>query len=210
MNKRLSKPPILRISALIGVILVLAAFFVVTNSRKSRPAEALSARGGEPISTLIDVPNFQQFDPQWKDKMLAKTSSTMGNYGCTVCATAMALHAKGIHLNPDELNQALNRHNGFTESGLLIWKGIENVTDGRYKIILNSNPTHKTLDRELSRGNPIIAKVLYNRSIWHWVLITGKNDLDYLIQDPLSAKGSAETMKQYPEGFFAIRYLVEK
>jgi len=64
-------------------------------------------------------------------------------------------------------------------------------------------------DRQLAAGNPVIAKVLYKDSIWHWVLITGKHGFKYLIHDPLSTEPKSETMVAYPRGIFALRW-VEK
>ncbi len=53
----------------------------------------------------------------------------------------------------------------------------------------------------------MIAKVLYENRIWHWVLITGKSATDYLIHDPLSSGSEYEPMTAYPSGIYAIRYL---
>ncbi len=119
----------------------------------------------------------------------------------------MALTSQGHEILPDQLNDELLENDGFTKSGLLIWKGVESVTNGDFGVTLNGRPTHKILDRELERSNPIIAKVLFNGEIWHWVLIVGKEGLEYLIHDPLVLDSEYSPMSDYPTGIYSIRYL---
>lgn len=119
----------------------------------------------------------------------------------------MALASRGFDIDPQKLNLRLSDEGGFTESGLLIWGAISSITDGKFRVKIEDEPTHGSIDRELTKGNPVIAKVRYEDAIWHWVLICGKAGRSYLINDPLGSGKSHENMKNYPKGIYAIRYL---
>ena len=81
------------------------------------------------------------------------------------------------------------------------------VTNGSVRVHLDDRPSFGDIDSQLTAGNPVLAKVLYDNRIWHWVLITGKSATDYLIHDPLSTGSQFERMSEYPRGIYAIRYL---
>ncbi len=119
----------------------------------------------------------------------------------------MALTARGYPVTPAELNTKLTDKNGFTESGLLIWGAVSKVAGWKYGIVVDDHPTHAKLDTQLAKGNPIIAKVLYENRIWHWVLITGKDGTDYLMHDPLGKGTPHEPMTRYSSGIYTIRHL---
>ncbi len=163
--------------------------------------------GGTAMNTRITAPLFKQWDPSWSEQTLGATDSPMGSTGCTVCSLAMALTSRGFQFDPPSLNGQLATHQAFTPSGLVIWSGVSAVTNGGAKAHLDNRPTHGAIDSQLAAGNPVIAKVLYDNRIWHWVLITGKSATDYLIHDPLSSGPEYELMTAYPSGIYAIRYL---
>ena len=202
------KKPRRRLVILLLILLATGAFaYYKFTSRPPAPSGGLSVTGGSEMSVRIETPLFRQWDPRWGNDKLGSTSASLRNYGCTVSATAMALTSQGIKIEPGELNSQLTANNGFTDSGLLIWKGIETVTNEEFGIALNNALSHQLIDQQLKKGNPLIAKVFYNEEIWHWVLITGKEGSQYLMHDPLSVAGKHQSMKDYRSGIFGIRYL---
>ncbi|MFD2157278.1 C39 family peptidase [Rubritalea tangerina] len=167
----------------------------------------LSTTGGDVFDVLIETPLYRQHDDLWATTSLGGTGDTISSHGCTVCSTAMSLSAHGYKITPLELNNELISHQGFTENALLIWSAISSVTDGKFSVIVEDSPSHEDIDQQLKLGNPVIAKVLYKNVIFHWVLITGKNSEGYIIQDPLSKRGSNIDMSDYESGIFTIRFL---
>lgn len=193
---------------LLGVLLVAAGgLFAWKRFYKRSPSVGVPISGGIAMDARINAPLYKQWNPAWKDQMLGATESPMGSTGCTVCSVAMALSSRGFPFDPAKLNGQLAKHKAFTSSGLLIWSGVSAVSNGGVKVRLDDNPTHAVIDAQVAAGNPVIAKVLYDNRIWHWVLITGKSGSDYLIHDPLSAGPEYERMSEYPGGIYAIRYL---
>lgn len=195
--------------ALLVVSGVLAFVYCIRSASPDSAPKGLPLPGGRPLHVEIDSEYYQQFDRRWSREKLGPSEGLLAHYGCTVCATAMALTSKEIDIDPSGLNESLRENNGFTESGLLIWKGIEAVTGDRFSVDVINKPTYNVIDDQLAKGNPVIAKVFYNNEIWHWVLIAGKSGTEYLMHDPLGNQ-PFESMKEYPHGIFAVRYLVEK
>ena len=162
------------------------------------------------VEIKIPVSVFLQKDPRWASQQLGPSSDTIGGYGCTLCSMAMALGSQGFEVSPEELNQRLKDNGGFTENSLLIWGAIQKVTGGQFEVEIHNRPDHALINRELEKGNPLIAKVLYDNRIYHWVLVTGKDETGYLIADPLGKGEAHETMENYPSGIFAVRFLKKR
>ena len=196
-----------RLFVLFGVLAVAAALLVWKHFYKRPLGVGIPISGGAAMNTRITAPLFKQWDPVWSKQTLGNTDSPMGSAGCTVCSVAMALSSRGLPLDPGSLNEQLTTKQAFTPTGLLIWSGVSAVTNSNLRAHLDDRPTHEVIDSQLAAGNPVLAKVLYDNRIWHWVLITGKAATDYLIHDPLSSGPQNERMSEYPRGIYAIRYL---
>jgi hypothetical protein len=166
----------------------------------------LAVTGGTPMSVRIKVEPFLQNDPRWGGQKLGMTLEEIRAVGCTLCSLSMALTSQGFAIDPPSLNTRLAQNSGFTESGLIIWGSVKSITQKRFVVEVNNHPTHALIDAQLTKGNPVIAKVLYNNSIWHWILICGKAERTYLIHDPLKPQ-PFQDMTSYPTGIFAVRYL---
>ncbi len=191
--------------------IVIVAFIAMLAVREIRQrlsvSDAIPTSGGMELNVRIDVEPYLQFDPRWKTKELGSSGAQIGLYGCTLCATAMALSSQGFAIDPIELNDRLNEKQGFTEYGLIIWKSVDAVSEEEFQVVIPRRPTHEIIDNQLAKNNPLIAKVLYQNTIFHWVLITGKLGEEYLIHDPLGDGSSHEKMTEYPSGIYALRYL---
>src|SRR5438128_1405846 len=113
-----------RIIALASIIaLTLTAAIVVTWidwtwKRKLPPRGGLYFfRGVE-----LDVPQFRQGDPRWRNDPLGKTPGTLGAEGCAVASAAMVLKFYGVETDPQQLNNFLTTHGGYVGTGWLVWE----------------------------------------------------------------------------------------
>lgn len=209
-----------KIAATLFALMLAACFAVVAFLIVNKQPEPLGLHEGVEVSgenlafsvdaIRISVPIYLQKDPKWAHKQLGPSSDTIASYGCTLCSMSMALGSQGFEISPDDLNRRLMENNGFTENSLLIWGAIEKVTGGEFTVEIQNRPDHELIDRELAQGNPLIAKVLYDNRIYHWVLITGKDESGYLVADPLGTGSAHASMENYPSGIFAVRYLRER
>lgn len=147
----------------------------------------------------LAIPPLCQRDPRWKDKKLGtSTVSTLGNYGCTLTSLCMALRYFGKDTLPDKLNDDLVKIKGFSQGTLLAWGAVPQLypditLDWANDYIECPNvpaPLDK-IDKLLDEKIPVIVKVDFSPDAGlqdHWVLIIGKENNSYLINDPWSGE----------------------
>jgi len=135
----------------------------------------------EPLTDIV----YLQNDDRWKNEHLAETDFTLGNQGCLTCVIAMELCYLGYDVIPTDVNNSFIENDAYTKNGLLIWYKINTAypdIEYYYKKSFNS----KTISDDLINGLLPIVKVRYKKTgIFHWVLIVGANDDEFLILDPL-------------------------
>jgi len=141
---------------------------------------------------LISLPHYSQWDPLWGLDQLGNTSSTLAEEGCAVSAAAMALSAKGANLNPGQLNALLTQHqNGYTQEGWIYWETAAAVAlPGKISCVYEGPADYQRIDTELLRGNPVILRLRLPSNKTHFVVVVGKEAMEYLINDPADGKGS--------------------
>lgn len=197
---------LITVGLLACVILATAAFLLLRQSpRESSP---ITARGGsgDLSVTIRGVPYYLQNDPRWAAEPIGGSNEPMASVGCTVSALAMGLTAVGHPVDPLTLGRELKRRGGFTANGFVIWQAVSEVTSGRVKVELPSL-SHEAIDAELLKNRPVIAKILLQDRIQHWVLVVGKQDTDYLIMDPLNGEKSLLRLSDRSSAIHAIRVL---
>jgi hypothetical protein len=197
---------LISVGLLACVILATAAFLLLRQSpRENSP---ITARGGagDLSVTIRGIPYYLQNDPQWAAEPIGDSHEPMASVGCTVSALAMGLTAVGHPIDPLTLSRDLKQRGGFTANGFVIWQTVGEVTGGRVKVEL---PTlsHEAIDAELLKNRPVIAKILLQDRIQHWVLVVGKQDTDYLIMDPLNGEKSLLRLSDRSSAIHAIRVL---
>lgn len=64
---------------------------------------------------------FSQRDPRWSGDRLGDCALTIGSDGCAIAATAMALTALGVDVDPGRLNQFLEENEGYEGGCILRW-----------------------------------------------------------------------------------------
>ncbi len=202
--------PRFRFLILLGILAIVCVYAFPRYYRLLKGVQGLSTAGGDELFIEIPCPYFAQRDPRWRSDLIGDSGGSIGNYGCTLCAAAMALNIHGISCTPQTLNQQLSAASGFTSGGLLVWESLRSFAGDSYRIVLNDRPTHSFLDARLKEGTPVIAKVLWKGEIWHWVLITGKKGDQYLVADPLVPDDPHTPATSYPDGFFALRHLARR
>jgi hypothetical protein len=97
-------------------------------SLADRANETLPGADPNP-ETDWDITLYDQRDPIWADIRLGGTDYTMGRAGCAVTAATMVA-SQVSEMNPGEMVQWLNDHDGFTSGGLLWWSKIAEAVEG--------------------------------------------------------------------------------
>src|SRR5262245_54989337 len=105
----------------------------------------------------------------------------------------------GIDVDPQQLNWFLTSADGYTEQGWLYWDRAAWFAPDRVRHVYEDLASYQLIDSNLSRGNPVIVRVRLPSGITDFVVITGKDGFDYLVQDPGggSAKGLYPLLPQH-------------
>jgi hypothetical protein len=141
---------------------------------------------------ILKVSDIKQYDPLWKDKEYDRASEwapsmdTIERWGCGLTSATIVLQYHGFSINPDELNDWLNDEpDGYIRNGLLNWLAVSRFT---YQNTTGNSPTLEfrrygtsstTLEEELNAERPPILGLA-----GHFIVVKGKQDSDFLINDP--------------------------
>lgn len=171
----------------------------------------LHAQGTE--ENKIDMSWFGQVDKTWGDKSLGDSKTIdIAHHGCALTSTAMVLKYYGVNTDPEKLNKWLLKNNGYDkgwddQSGeylgqvRMIW---DKVASGHSEIGLFRRYDFTALPADLylirgylDGGIPVIAEVLRPGAIPHFVVLTGYEGDDFLMEDPLdeNSRYLSETYK---------------
>ena len=115
--------------------------------------------------------------------------------GCALTNMAMVMGRYGNTASPSTWNKFLTQIGGYTEDGNIWWTVPDVITGGGIKLIersaysgdrkLGITVPKSLMDDYLKKCMPVIAQV-YNslEKSMHWVVVTGKDGNDYIINDP--------------------------
>ena len=155
----------------------------------------------------IAVPSFRQGDERWRGDLLGPTPNTLGAEGCAVASAAMVLASYGYDTDPGRLNAFLQTNDGFTPQGWLYWEKAAEISDGKVRHAYEDLPTYQLIDRNLSRGNPVIVRLRIPSGITHFVVLAGKDGWDYLTRDPgAGAAKGLYPLREFGSKIEGLRY----
>ncbi|HPA17277.1 MAG TPA: C39 family peptidase [Verrucomicrobiae bacterium] len=171
----------------------------------------IAAEGGAEFARQIELPvaMLPQGDPRWATEPLGPSRGTLGSEGCAVASAAMVLNFHGAEIDPGRLNRALTAiPGGYTAGGWLYWEKAAEVTRASVAHAYEGPPRHRLIDRNLARGNPVIARVRMPTGTTHFVVICGKDKDQYIIRDPGARHAPRLSDLQAPVE--AIRYYLPR
>ncbi|MCI0396912.1 MAG: cellulase family glycosylhydrolase [Chloroflexi bacterium] len=164
---------------------------------------------GELLFTRINVPQPEgssgirplgQCDPRWGNERLGNSLSnkTICQWGCLLTVFTMVANAYGNDLTPPQLNTRIVRGPGFINNNLTPWKVLSDLFgDIIYEGKRDTSSTPDILERvnaAVDRGELVALQVdntpntPYVADDQHWVLVIGRGDGDYRVNDPLSGQ----------------------
>jgi len=187
-----------------SLILGACAFAVLGGGR--RPSHVRpSGRDRGSRMLIAGVPLYRQWDARWAEQFMKPSRATMRRYGCLVCCVSMLFSHYGIATTPGELNGYLSSNGGYTGSGLLKWGPCARYTSGRARVDYIGGPNGKRLATEVASGNPVIVKVRLSGGAFHWVLVVGYREGDYLVHDPLGEENGPVKLSRFGRMIHAMR-----
>lgn len=192
------KKVIIRILITVAGIIAIAAMSLGFRLRGSVPIRAVQTK-----LPPTDVPAYRQDDPLWADDTLGDSSFTMKSSGCLVSCIASAVSMEsGDEVTPGELNRLFTEYNVYDREGNIQWSAIDNIND--YSTQVYSSVSQQDIEQCLTAGHYPIVRVRVNViGSFHYVLITGAEDGDYVCMDPL--KDELTKLSQYAGRVYAVR-----
>ena len=154
-------------------------------------------------AAMLPVPHFSQYDSRWSNDQLGGDGPTICGQGCALTSAAMVMAYYGVNTDPQKLNNAIGRV-GYDANYCIYWSAIRNTCHDEtnqieyYPGTVGFDTT--VLNDHLDAGHPVIVKVYcpgYG-GYWgdHFVVVTGRSDETYYINDPASSTRS--TLDDYP------------
>lgn len=194
-----------RVLSILAVLTVLAELVLLWRwQHRIKPAPS---SGGASITVqLADSVHFRQGDPLWaSDKLGTLEDGTLGEYGCTVAAVAMAMTNLGYPTDPGKLNAVLTAAGGVTRQGWLIWDKIAEVTNGALRAEVYKAPSLEAMDACLMRGDYPVVKFFLFGGAPHWVVLVGKRNGTYFIRDPLLSEEAPAALHTRTSAVYSVR-----
>ncbi len=175
--------------------------------------------------TADEIVYFLQKDPQWGNDNLGGSSYTMASSGCLTTCIAVELQMQDIAvpdiqkttnsdnektITPGILNGYFSEQAVYDAEGNIQWDALEQALDIEVVRRQASELDSDELDALLSEGiYPIVLVRLNGWGHFHFVLITGSRDGEFLCMDPLNAKQDEVTLSRYGNRIYALRHLSE-
>lgn len=199
---------VLLASGIFFLFLLLLAWRFLPGRRAEVRLPPVSAEAVEYTALAVE-PIYLQKDPRWGDERIGGSGEAIRSVGCTVCCLSMALARYGIDMDPSELNRRMIEQEGYTRRGWVIWDAIRKVSDGKVQVELPPKPTNLLIEQALAQGDPILVKIILRSGFPHWVLLVGRDGVDYLMKDPLGDGETLEPLSSLGSDILAVRIVRE-
>lgn len=124
---------------------------------------------------------FSQKDPQWGNKKIGNSSSTIEDYGCALTSVSMTFKYYGASIDPGKMaKQKIYYYDLIKWPASWSPPAIELISS-----INHGNINWKTIDSEISKGHVVIVYIKKtNGRGGHYVVIHNKDNKDYIVHDP--------------------------
>lgn len=189
---------ILRLLASAAAILSIAVMFLGFRLRNG-----VTIRAGETEIPPHDVITYRQDDTRWANDTLGDSSFTMKSSGCLVSCIASAVSMEsGTEMTPGELNRLFTKSNVYDKDGNVQWTAIDQMEG--YAAQAYPSVSQQEIEQCLLTCHYPIVRVRVNAvGNFHYILIAGTEDGDYICMDPL--KDELTRLSQYAGRVYAVR-----
>lgn len=126
---------------------------------------------------------YSQRDSQWGKNIIGTSDMTLAEVGCLITSTAMVASHYGKDLKPNDI---AGNTNPFWPNTAYMLKGswsVNGVTLERTDVNISTS----RIDEEVNAGRPVIVGLYAGPS--HFIVIKGKNDQGYIMNDPFMENG---------------------
>ena len=145
---------------------------------------------------------YRQDDEKWAKDTLGESSYHMKGSGCLVSCIAAAVSNEGETITPGELNALFSENGVYDKEGNIQWGKISEMEG--YQVKVFNSPSNESIEQCLQNGNyPIVRIRIHGIGNYHYVLVVGTKQGDYICMDPL--EDELTTLSTYGKQVYAVR-----
>ncbi len=176
---------------------------------KNRNAETVIPENEISFSKTV---TFYQKDKRWADDKLGNSKYTMSNSGCLVtCITSMILMQdipvpELSEITPKTLNEYFSKNNVYDSEGNLDWIKAGEVLDVEFIGCDSSEFKGNGMERLLNEKKYPIVCVKTENGNYHFVLVVGSDEDNFLCMDPMNEDGNVTSMSKFDDKIYSVRY----
>ena len=186
------------------LLLVAIGAVVIMLGLKLRNGVHIEAEQTEMIPQAVTA--YRQDDMRWAEDTLGNSSFKMKSSGClTTCIASAVSMEYADQVTPGELNKLFSENNVYDGEGNIQWSAIEKI-DG-YAVKVYGDVSGEEICECLKEGHyPIVRVRMYGVGSFHYVLIVGIEDGDYICMDPL--ENDLTKLSHYLNRIYALRVVM--
>lgn len=182
---------------LAGVVIAAAGFLFL------RLHGSVTVKPNQMEMLVNKVVTYRQDDETWAADLLGDSRFTMKSSGCLVTCIASAVSMEtGAVITPGALNQIFSDHQVYDSEGNIQWAAIGEIEG--YAADVFSEVSETQIAQCLASGHyPIVRVRMRGLGNYHYVLVVGAEDEDYICMDPL--ENELTKLSRYRNRVYAVR-----
>lgn len=201
-NRKSKQVKIIVWELLIGLIVLAAGFFAV----RLRGSVIIKSRQAK--LAVGEVVSYRQDDKIWADDIFGNSRFTMRSSGCLVTCIASAVSMEtGKKITPDILNKIFSENQVYDSEGNIQWAAIDKI-EGYHTEVFGEVSEAEIIECLAVGCYPIVRVRIHGFGSFHYVLIVGIEDGEYVCMDPL--KNSLTKLTDYLNRVYAVRVVSVK
>ena len=156
---------------------------------------------------------FYQKDDIWKNDFLGNSEYHMGDSGCLTTCIASQILMQGISveevsgITPGTLNEFFSKNNVYDSEGNLQWDIAGSVLKIKYIRKETSEISESELETLIkNRIYPIVSVKMPKSGNYHFVLLVGSDEKNFLCMDPLNKYNEIVSLSEFGNKIYSVTY----
>ncbi len=164
---------------------------------------SVTVKPGRLQLTVGEVAACRQDDEIWAEDTLGDSGYTMRSSGCLVTCIASAVSMEtGSLTTPGAVNTVFSRKHVYDSEGNIQWSAIDGIEGYRAEVF--QEVSEAVIEQCLAAGHyPIVRVRMHGLGNYHYVLVVGTEEGDYVCMDPL--EDSLTRLSDYLSRVYAVR-----
>lgn len=199
-----------KVIIVVSVLILLAVLSITAlYLYKERNAKIINSSG----EITSNATAFYQKDDLWKNDFLGNSEFHMGDSGCLTTCIASQLLMQGISveevsdITPGTLNEFFSKNNVYDTEGNLQWDVAASVLKIKYVRKETSEISESELETLIkNRIYPIVSVKMPKSGNYHFVLLVGADEKNFLCMDPLNKNEELVSLSEFGNKIYSVTY----